>query len=142
MILFDSRSASMTSPTFLVRPGKGVVLSAFGLAHSDAGTAQLAIIEKVRYEDGIMPHGDVCEDLEPPEATILQNEDVTQCGLWGLSPCQNLGVLTLPGSYRLTLNDAAAIGSVYVEAIEIGADAAALVPQNLFFGAAACDCGG
>jgi hypothetical protein len=141
MILFDSRSASVTSPTFMVRPAKGVVLSAFGLVQMLDGTPQIAVVEKVRYEDGIMPQGGACEDLEPPPAMVLQAEDVTQCGVWGLTACQNLALLTVPGSYRLNLNDVSAIGTVYIEAVEIDAQAAALVPNDLFLGAQSCACG-
>jgi hypothetical protein len=137
MILFDARSASLTSPTFFVRPGSGVVLSAFGLMET-----QQAVVEKVRYEDGIMPQGGACEDLEPPATAVMQAEDVTQCGVWSLTACQNLAVVTVPGAYRLNLNDPAAMGIVYIEAIGIGADAAALVPHGLFFGSTGCDCGG
>ncbi|RQH06634.1 hypothetical protein [Paraburkholderia dinghuensis] len=138
MILFDARSVSLASPIFFVRPGTGVMLSAFGLMES-----QQAVIEKVRYEDSIMPQGGACEDLEPPMAVVMQAEDVTQGGVWQLNACQNLAVLTVPGSYRLNLNDEAALGLVYIEAIGLDGQAAALIPPSLFFGACGgCDCGG
>ncbi|PTR00261.1 hypothetical protein C8K18_10524 [Paraburkholderia sp. GV068] len=70
MILFDSRSASITSPTFMVRRGRGVVLSAFGLVQMLNGTPQIAVIEKVRYEDGIMPQGGACEEGTPRRGRV------------------------------------------------------------------------
>jgi hypothetical protein len=143
VILFNSASVEMTSPAFYVREGRAVLLTAFGLAMSmtsGAPDAQRAVIEKVRYEDGVMPHGDACESMQPPESTVLQAEDVTQCGVWSLSPCFNTRVLSVPGAYRLVLTDKDALGAVYIEAVDISADAARLIPDELFFGADVGEC--
>lgn len=59
---------------------------------------------------------------------------VQTCGLpWQLTMCRNIGIIGLPGSYRLELNDSTAIGTaqVYAECYK-----ASVIPpqvQNLFF---------
>ena len=42
---------------------------------------------------------------------------------WTLEPCHNLGIIGIPGAYRLRLNDATAVGTaqVYAEFYDVSA---------------------
>jgi hypothetical protein len=138
-VLFDPFSTEFISPDFIVRPGEVLVLSAFNMTKDT-----LAIVEKLRYGVSTMPQGVPCGG--PADLNIggqLQAEDVTQCGVWALGPCQNVGVLSLPGTYRLRLNDAAQaiLGEVYIDAMRLLASEMSAVPKELYFGSVSgCNC--
>lgn len=101
MKLFSHKSTSATSGVFVVSPGEVAVLSAFHLEGQ-----QRAVVQKVRFVEGFVPTEISCRQvLHDVEINILATEDITQCGVWALTPCQNLVVLTMPGAYRLVLDD-------------------------------------
>ena len=73
-------------------------------------------------------------DIDNTRAEEVVDQIVQTCdGTWTLSACNNLGIIGVPGSYRLELNDPTAIGEaqVYAELIKVSE----LPPQisNLFF---------
>lgn len=147
MELFGAKSTSDTSRAFSIGKGEAVLISAFGLIKQ-----QRAVIQKVRFKDGIVPSGSACGgEFNIDDAKILAVEDVTQCGVWAINPCQNLAVLSVPGVYRLKLDDgvasgesapgmpvpvapSTAVGHVIIEAERMSANEAANIPQHLFFG--------
>lgn len=108
MELFNTKSTSPISGIIVVEAGEVAVLSAFNLTGS-----QRAVVQKVRFVPKHVPTGSACGDvLTVPAAHIAAVEDVTQCGVWALNPCQNLVVLAVPGSYRLVLDDGEAAAEV------------------------------
>lgn len=147
MELFNTKSASPISGVFVLHPGEVVVLSAFNLTGQ-----QRAVIQKVRFVESFIPSGSACADvIDVPKAKISTVEDVTQCGVWALNPCQNLAVLSVPGAYRLVLDDgyavgetqvgepikvaeSTAVGTAMIEAYRMTVAQAALLPNDLFFG--------
>jgi hypothetical protein len=142
--LFDNMSTDLTTRMFSVHPGQTVMLTAFGFASNQQAydkskprDAQRAIVEKVAFAGGIFPDGSACEgdDGLLAEIPYTYAEDVTQCGLWNLNACQNLVFLSVPGTYRLRLNDEAALGTLYVEMVKYDRDdGLAYIPHDLYLG--------
>lgn len=130
--LWDDANDTLYSSPFYVKPGWSAVLFAVGLSEEKVRKSaaefkgpQMICVERLIYE---------CRDAEPlpdccgicsqsrgpraPEAILVAEDYVETCSLpWALEPCRNLGVIGIPGVYRLHLNDATAIGTaqVYVE---------------------------
>ncbi|QHJ77532.1 MAG: hypothetical protein [Caudoviricetes sp.] len=65
---------------------------------------------------------------------ILAEECINQCGVWNLNPDQNVGIIAVPGYYRFTLNDQAAVGKVFVSITIIDTGSIDYLPRDLFFG--------
>lgn len=62
-------------------------------------------------------HCDWVFDIDAVKADKIEDEVITTCSApWQLSACRNIGVIGLPGSYRLELNDPTAVGIVQVYA--------------------------
>lgn len=138
MVLFDAQSVSEYSPIFEVRPGEVMLISAFGLT-----AGQKVIVEKMRMAVSSMPSGSACGGGSFTEGGLIQAEDVTQCGLWALSPCSNLAALGVPGTYRLRLNTeaVAGLGTLYVDGLRLQRADAHGIPEDLHFGKmSACGC--
>lgn len=143
LTLFNDKSTDIVSAPFAVLPGQIVMLSAFGFAGKQQVAdgnkpldVQRAIVEKVVFAKGLFPDGVACScgDLLI-DVPYMYVEDVTQCGLWYLSACQNLVFLTVPGSYRLRLNDATALGTVHIELIKYDSmELTAYIPHDLYLG--------
>lgn len=147
MELFNTRSSSPISGVLVVHPGEVVVLSAYNLSG-----LQRAVVQKVKFVDSYIPSGSACGDvLDVPTTKIAAVEDVTQCGVWALNPCQNVAVLSIPGAYRLVMDDgyavgdavegapievaeSTAVGTALIEATKMTVAHAALLPKDLFFG--------
>lgn len=140
--LFNNMSTNMTSRMFPVHPGQTVMLTAFGFAahqqvydKSKPRDAQRAIVEKVAFAGGIFPSCCVGDDGLLAEIPYTYAEDVTQGGLWNLNACQNLVFLSVPGTYRLRLNDEAALGMVYIELVKYdNEDGLPYIPRDLYLG--------
>lgn len=143
MILFDHASTSQESRVFAVFPGRAVVLSGFGFSKKQNVVAegkpiqsQKAIIMKLSFDGSVFPEGCTCEGELPDLSGIVRYqyvEDVTSCGLWHLSACQNLRILSVPGTYRLRLNDPGAIGNVTVILNEYLNSELGYQPPNMYF---------
>lgn len=135
-VLFDESSINEWSGAFPVNDGSSVILSAWGLPkhieHSPderSGNKKpknspfMAIIQKMAFKCGPYPEARLCDadgKFLLPEVEYSFVEDVTGCGgLWHLSACQNLVAITVPGTYRIRLNDVAAAGSIYVTGLSI-----------------------
>lgn len=147
MKLFHPKSTSPISPMFMVQPGEVAVISAFGFE-----ALQRGVIQKVRLQDEAVPSGSSCGDvLTVPDAKVLAVEDVTQCGVWAVNACNNTAVLSVPGLYRVVLDDgyavgeatagmpievadSTAVGQIYIDVEKITVAQAQLLPKDLFFG--------
>lgn len=145
-ILFDDGSTDVYSRAFMIVPGSVAILSAWGfsarksvLAEGEPkSAAQLAIVQKLAFAKGIYPNGDACGAADSPlvsDPAFSYVEDVTQCGLWTLSACQNLVVLGVPGTYRLQLNDTGALGTLFISLTRYRQDEVGYLPHGLYLGA-------
>ena len=130
--LWDSANDTIFSSAFFVKPGWSAVLFAVGLSEEKVRKSaaefkgpQMICVEKLIYDCrwpepkpaccGICSHA---REVEGPEAELVAEDYVETCSLpWTLEPCRNLGVIGIPGIYRLRMNDATAVGTaqVYVE---------------------------
>lgn len=67
-------------------------------------------------------------------ADEVVDQIVTTCtGSWQLSPCNNIGIIGLPGTYRLELNDPTAIGDAQAYAELVDASKIPMQIKELFF---------
>ncbi|ETD67432.1 hypothetical protein V757_11445 [Pelistega indica] len=148
MDLFDTKSTSPVSDVFVLGEGEVALLQAFNLANS-----QRAVVQRVRFTDGYVPSGNACkETMCIPPSKIALVEDITQCGVWALNPCQNVALLAIPGVYRLALDDgeaekevapgvpipvakSTAVGTAIIQMTRLSTTHAAIIPKDLFFGA-------
>lgn len=143
--LFNEKSGSVLSQVFTIAPNEVGVLSAYGLLSriqnvppgTNAAVPQAATIQKLAFSGGIFPNGDnSCKNdaplyVDPPYSYA---EDVVICGPWKLTSCQNTGVIGLPGSYRLELNDQTAIGEVFISLTRYIKNEVGYIPESLYFG--------
>ena len=123
---------TLYSSHFFVKPGWSAVLFAANLSEekvrksaSEFKGPQMACVERLIYKfRRPEPKPDCCGicshvfEVSLPEAELKAADYVETCSLpWTLEPCRNIGVIGIPGIYRLKLNDATAIGEaqVYVE---------------------------
>lgn len=130
--LWDDANNTLYSSHFFVKPGWSAVLFAASLSDEKVRKSaaefkgpQMACVEKLVYNcKWPEPKADCCgvcshvRELGLPEAELVAADYVETCSLpWTLEPCRNLGIIGIPGIYRLRLNDATAIGTaqVYVE---------------------------
>lgn len=73
-------------------------------------------------------------DIDSVRADMIVDEVVTSCGApWQLTLCRNIGIIGLPGSYRLELNDSTALGKLQVYAELYDADSFPTQIKDLFF---------
>lgn len=73
-------------------------------------------------------------DIDNSRAEEVVDQVVQTCdGTWTLSACNNIGIIGVPGSYRLELNDPTAIGvaQVYAELVKVSELPSQI--SNLFF---------
>lgn len=156
-VLFDEFSESCVSPVFTVRPGEVVVLSAYGLRERNAEIAEIGsltpggtvdssrirkvivppemvVVERLRFDLSLMPSGDACCGADFVVGQLTHAACVAQCGMWLLSPSQNVGILSLPGTYRLRAVPESAVGCFYVDAMRAPAEKMTHIPDDLWFG--------
>ncbi|EFA1526606.1 hypothetical protein WG855_003738 [Escherichia coli] len=143
-ILFDDASTSEYSRAFVVSPGCTAIISAWGFAQyikapeegKPKNIPQLAIVQKMAFDKGIFPNGSACAAdeglISVPKYSYV--EDVTQCGLWALSACNNTVALSVPGTYRLQLNDAAAVGTVFISLTRYSQQELGYIPYGMYLG--------
>ena len=130
--LWSDANDTLVSSAFYVIPGWSAVLFAAGLLEdkvrksaAEFKGAQMACVERLIYEcesPELVPMCGVCNqnsyEIRPASAELKALDYVETCSLpWTLEPCRNLGIIGIPGVYRIRLNDATAIGTaqVYVE---------------------------
>ena len=143
-VLFDDASTSEYSRAFIVSPGSVAVLSAWGFdqyiktpdERQPRNIPQMAVVQKMAFDKGIFPDGLACSADSGLITTAAYSyvEDVTQCGLWALSACNNTVVLSLPGTYRLQLNDAAAVGTVFISLTRYSQQELGYIPHGMYLG--------
>ena len=135
--LWGELNDTLWSDVFYVAPGWCAVLFAAGLQQEKARKSadefkgpQVVCVERLVFEAGkaspAEPSACGCIREFPAalSAKLKSAEHVETCSLpWELEPCRNLGVIGIPGAYRLALNDATAVGDVqvYAEFYEAGA---------------------
>lgn len=143
--LWQPTNKTLMSSVFTVPPGKVCVL--FG-AHfeqfkvrNDAAefvSPQAVCVRRVLH-GFVAPEQSTCScgwvfDLDNVRANLIVDELVSHCNEpWQLTLCSNIGIIGLPGSYRLELNDATAIGIIQVYAELYGAKNFPMQMQGLFF---------
>lgn len=126
--LWSPENLTQVSSSFVVDPARCVLLTAVGLDEYKTQTeasfkvAQMVCVERLLFDP--LPHdfennGCGCTWIfdSTPMAKGVPPEPVTVNGCsWSLSHCNNTRLVGLPGTYRLWLNDATAIGKVQVYA--------------------------
>lgn len=142
IVVFDSKSVSQWSDVFRVHSGESVIVSAYGLSSEaiDEGPNRFMGCESVavyRLSPIVhkIPNGDACagaEVMAEPLPMIRQQvKGATRCDGWELVCGSPIGVIALPGYYRLRLSHEHMIGQVYVERESIRA---VPIPNSLIFG--------
>ena len=128
--LWSDLNHTLYSSILVVPPGQSVVLFATGLSEEKVRKSaaefkgpQMACVEKLIYTyDGpeLVPACDgLCNpwvyEMKPMTADLKAVDYVETCSLpWTLEPCRNIGIIGIPGTYRLRLNDATAVGTAQV----------------------------
>jgi hypothetical protein len=126
LALFDWNSVCAMSDIFYISPGWFGVFRAFGFLSNKvpviAGRAyarQMVCLNQIQLglvvEDRDMPCGVMRRAGDTQGIEILaEGPVILDSCVWRLSACQTVNVLSLPGAYRLVLNDPAAAGVVQV----------------------------
>ena len=143
--LWDQSNTSLFSSIFNVPPGNVCVLFASGLllqkvrsTADDIIGPQVVCIRRLLHDyEGLKATPDVCGwtfNIDNVHADKIVDMLVQTCGYpWQLTSCRNIGIIGVPGHYRLELNDSTAIGvaQVYAELYDI--KSIPLQVQGLFF---------
>lgn len=144
-VLFDDGSTDPFSRAFIVAPGSVAILSAWGFSQYKTDLApneprtipQVGVVQKMAFPYGDFPDGNSCVHsdsallVDPPYTYV---EDVTQCGLWVVSACNNIAAIAVPGTYRLQLNDLAAVGTVFISLTRYQQKELGYMPRGIFLG--------
>ena len=146
--LWSETNGTMWSDAFSVPPGYCVVLFASGLAEEKVRKSaeefkgpQMACVERLILkgvpQDPMKPCDGQCGPRaaqSDPSAKVELSDYVETCSLpWTLEPCRNLGIIGIPGTYRIRLNDATAAGTAQVWAEWYPHDAVAPQAYGAFF---------
>lgn len=148
-IVYDQGSDELFSGAFPVLDGSTVILSAWGLpkyieltpdevvANSKPRNAPfMAVVQKMAFKSGMYPEAKLCDNdgtFLLPQVEFEFIEDVTGCGgVWHLGACQNLVAINIPGTYRIRLNDPAAIGNIYITGLSIRNEELHQAPNLVF----------
>lgn len=147
--LWSPENRTRFSSVFCVPPRQVCVLHAVGFEkfayRADATafqTSQVACVRRVLYGFDTASFADAKEsqscgfvfDITESRADKISDLVVTTCnGSWQIGMCRNLAIIGVPGSYRLELNDATAVGvaNVYAELVHV--DAMPVQVKDLFF---------
>lgn len=133
-------SSVFTVPQFKVCLlfGANFKLEKYRVDSSEFASPQAACVRRVLHGfTAPEPSRESCGwvfDIDSVRADKIVDEVVTTCGApWQLTLCRNIGIIGLPGSYRLELNDATAIGElqIYAELYEANSFPSQL--KDLFF---------
>lgn len=131
--MFDEKSVSAESPLFYVVPGWFGILTGFGFTSGTVAvdddlpkTAQKACVKLVSLDYELGKLETPCGVFpEIPKAVLLGIREapaVSGGRAWSLSACDTIALIDVPGTYRLTLNDQAAVGTVTVTLRAMTAD--------------------
>ena len=126
--IFDSNSVTPESAPFYLYPNFVMAFYAYGFASeliqlSESGSfgTQAACLSSILWKDNPLPT--LSPNSPPPPVLDLQKyigqilaeqEIITNGCPWQLSACNNIAMLDLSGSYRLVLNDPAAVTIAHV----------------------------
>lgn len=126
--VFNAKSASPESMPFYLYPNYIMAFYAYGFASeslplSGDGTygLQAACLSSILWKDNPLPKPNPNRpdtpvlDLSKYVGLIMAEQEIITNGCpWQLSACNNLALLDLSGSYRLVLNDPAAVTVAHV----------------------------
>lgn len=143
--LWNPLNSTLFSSVFNVPPGKCVVLHAAHLADwkeridaSEIRVPQIVCVRRLIHEfipdDTRISTCGWIYDIQDTGAVKMVDHPIVTCnGPWQLSKCRNIGIIGVPGAYRLELNDTAAIGvaQVYAELFDLSSFAVQV--KDLFF---------
>ena len=143
--LWGPLNRTLYSSVFAVYPGQCCVLHAAHLedwkVRQDAKeilVPQTICIRRLIHEFNAVPVArETCNwifDVRDVMADEVDDHPVVTCnGPWQLTKCRNLGIIGVPGSYRLQMNDVTAVGEaqVYAEIFDLSSFAAQV--KDLFF---------
>lgn len=143
--LWSPHNKTLYSALFVVHEKNSVVLMATGLKpYKVRGDATEIVVPQTvcvhRILSGFtadgrgsLPCGFIF-DISSMQAEIIEDVILRTCSHpWQLTGCRNIGIIGVPGVYRLSLNDSTAIGEAQVWIQRYGNNAFAPQVQNLFF---------
>ena len=135
--LWGELNDTVLSDVFHVPAGKCAVLFATGLSEEKTRVSaeefkgpQMICVERVGLAANVGEPVSPCDgqcgpsSARPMSARVEASDVVESCVMpWTLEPCHNLGIIGIPGAYRLRLNDATAVGTaqVYAEFYDVSA---------------------
>lgn len=141
--LWGPHNLTIYSDVFVVAPGKVCVLFAAGfeeervrVTNAEFVAAQSCCVRRLRHQHGLeWCCGNACDWIaHATDASVVADELVSVCGkCWEMSLGDNLRVIGIPGTYRLELNDATAIGVLQVWAEQYDVAAIPSAVAHLFF---------
>jgi len=126
--IFNSKSVTPESTPFYLYPNYVMAFYAYGFASesiqlSESGIfgTQAACLNSILWKDNPLPVPNPNApptpvlDLQKYVGQILAEQEIITNGCpWQLSACNNIALLDLSGSYRLVLNDSAAVTIAHV----------------------------
>lgn len=137
---------SETSSLFVVQPGKCVLLVAIGFdefatqTEASVRVNQMVCVERVMHElvpGALKPISCDCDwvfNYDRPLAREISSEAVSVGGChWTMSKCDNVGIVGLPGTYRLRVNDSTATDHIQVYAEQFDASQIPVQMTKIFF---------
>lgn len=144
-LLWSPQNKTLYSSAFSVAPGYVGLLFATGLelykvrtSASEIVGPQTVCVRRLLFGfDGYKPEPDLCGwifNMDNVQVETLVDSLVHVCGLpWQLTACRNIGIIGVPGNYRLELNDSTAIGTAQVYAEIYNIESIPLQVKDLFF---------
>ena len=144
--LWSPTNNTVFSSVFFVPPGQCCILYATNFAAeryrdtaSEFSAPQLVCVKRLVHEFVAKDRSNLkCNwifDINNAAAEEVADQVVHTCdGSWTLGACNNIGIIGVPGTYRLELNDATAVGRAQVYADLIEANKLPVQITNLFFG--------
>lgn len=144
--LYESTNKTVFSSVFHVPPRQVCILYAYGLAKhkvrvdaTEIQVPQQFCVRRLLHDyDGSQQgvHLD-CSwifDINAVKADKIVDQVVKTCDKpWSLTRCRNIGIIGIPGTYRLELNDVTAIGNVNVYAELQDVDAIPSQVKDIFY---------
>lgn len=150
--LFGENSTSIRSQLIMIPINKCMVLKAFGLTSIEGAPAKDDTLKpRVKQmvtvlQSAVDPNIDSVRKLEqecgcsndvvrlPVDIVPIVETCVRQCGAWVLHENQNVGIIAVPGYYRLIMSDESMPGHIIVTATMLDREYCANLPRDLFFG--------
>ena len=142
--LWSQDNHTIYSDVFTVAAGKVCVLFAVGLLdervktrNTEFNAPQAVCVRRLLYApDLVFGKSATCDwvAVSTSASKIADARVSVSKGCWLLTPNNNLGIIGVPGVYRLELNDATAVNEAQVYAELYDAAAVPLPAGALFFG--------